>query len=217
VVTVTPTSTQLIAVTLALASTVLHVRAKYRGPRWLVYVCKPLTVALLLAIAALGAGTESRYRAAVVIGLACSLLGDVLLMLPRDRFAAGLASFLAAHLAYLVAFTADVPAGGVPWVGIVYAVGAGSVLRVLWPRLGKLRLPVALYVGVIVLMAWQAAARGWTLATPAAIAAGVGALLFAVSDTLLALNRFHRPFTSGPGLVTVTYVAGQLLIALSVG
>lgn len=40
----------------------------------------------------------------ILLGLCLSLAGDVLLMLPSDRFIQGLAAFLVAHLCYNVGF-----------------------------------------------------------------------------------------------------------------
>src|SRR5512147_2406717 len=98
------TSTILLATAVACA---LHLRAAYRGPRWQVYLFKPLTTTLLFGLAAaLPPAHGSAYRLAILVGLVFSLAGDVFLMLPRDRFLAGLASFLAAHLAYIAAFGA---------------------------------------------------------------------------------------------------------------
>ncbi len=72
---------------------------------WLHYACKPLATVLILWLA-LGAAApgSSRYRWLVGAGLAASLAGDVFLMLPGDWFVFGLASFLLAHLCYVVAF-----------------------------------------------------------------------------------------------------------------
>src|SRR5213080_3500470 len=84
----------------AAVSLLFHLRAEYRGPQRQVFVFK------LLAIAAFAPHT--RYDTAILIGLVFSLAGDVFLMLPRARFVAGLTSFLAAHIAYLFAFAADV-------------------------------------------------------------------------------------------------------------
>ena len=68
---------------------------EYRGPRALVYVAKPLATLAILALAALAAPqAEPGVARWILLGLAFSLAGDVLLMLPSDRFAAGLASFL---------------------------------------------------------------------------------------------------------------------------
>lgn len=209
----------LVAATLAAAaSAVGHVRAEYRGPRWTVYLCKPLTTTILLALALAAPGpAEPRYRWAVAAGLALSLLGDVFLMLPQDRFVAGLASFLLAHIAYLAAFTTRVPLGAAPLLLLPYALAAGMVLRLLWPRLGALRFPVTLYVAVIVLMAWQAAARFWTLHSVAALLAATGATFFVISDSVLAINKFHTPFKPAQAVIMGTYVVAQWLIALSVG
>ena len=203
---------------LAGVSAALHIRAEYRGPRWQVYLCKPLTTTILLALA-LGAHGPAgvRYQLAIAAGLALSLAGDVFLMLPDDRFVAGLASFLAAHVAYLVAFTTGVTLGTAPLLLAPFAVVGTAVLGFLWPSLGRLRAPVGVYVIVIIAMAGQASVRAWTLHTTSSLLAATGAALFVVSDTILAVNRFRAPFRRAQALIMGTYVTAQWLIALSVG
>ena len=201
----------------ALVSAALHIPAEYGGPRWRVYVFKPLTTTLILAIACLpAAGVEARYQWAIVGGLLFSLAGDVFLMLPHDRFIAGLIAFLLAHVAYIVAFTTGAPLGTTPWLLLPVAVVAAVILRVLWPGLGRLKLPVTVYVIVIVVMTWTAAARAVVLPSTATTIAAAGAVLFLASDAILALNRFGKPFRAGRALNLATYFAGQWLIALSV-
>jgi uncharacterized membrane protein YhhN len=198
-------------------SAALAVRAEYRGPRWQVYLFKPLTTALLLALAlATPPYGAARYQLAVAIGLALSLVGDVFLMLPGDRFMPGLSSFLLAHFAYLVAFTTDVQLAAAPVLFAPFAVFGLAILALLWRRLGRLQVPVALYVLVIVSMAGQAAGRAWLLRNPAAALAASGAVLFVASDTLLSLNRFRRPFPSAQALILGSYFLAQWLIAASV-
>src|SRR5436305_1205305 len=132
------------------------------------------------------------YRWLVFAGLLCSLGGDVWLLFPRG-FVAGLASFLLAHLLYIAAF-----APGTPWNASAWALLAPFglvslvVLRHLWPHLGRERAPVAAYVSVIAVMGWRAAVR--VTAAPAASGglALAGALLFMLSDGLLATDRFAR-------------------------
>ena len=202
----------------AALSVALQLRAEYRGPRWQVYLCKPSTTALLLLLAVLSTTAHgARYQQAVVIGLACSLAGDVLLMLPRDRFVAGLASFLLAHVAYIVALSAGVPIGTAPALLVPLAAMAALLLWLLWPGLGKLRLPVLLYSATILLMVWQAWGWHWAFDTPGSRLAALGATLFMASDAVLALNRFRRPFPGAQAVIMLTYVAAQALIALSVG
>jgi len=197
-------------------SGVLAIVGEERGWRPMVYVFKPLTTVLILVVAASGGGPPARFQALVVAGLAAALAGDVLLMLPRDRFVAGLVSFLVAHLLYAAAF-AGVPTGAAPWVVLAGLVAFGvGVLRALWPGLGALRGPVVGYVAVILAMAWMATARGLRVPGPGTAAAAAGALLFVLSDTLLAVDRFRAPFRGSRALVLTTYYAAQLLIALSV-
>ena len=84
---------------LAILSAALHIRAEHYGPRYHVYLFKPLTMAFILLMAVRAGWPDlSRYKVAILAGLVCSLAGDVFLMLPSDRFIAGLVSFLLAHL-----------------------------------------------------------------------------------------------------------------------
>ncbi len=206
------------AVAAAALTAALHVRAEYRGPRWQVYLFKPLTTSLLILAAAHQASAHGpRYQAAVVAGLTLSLGGDVSLMLPGDRFVPGLGSFLLAHLAYVVAFSSGMPLGTNPLLLLPLLAGGVLLIRVLWHGLGRFRLPVLLYASVIVLMVWQAWARGWEFGSPGAALAAAGAALFLASDSLLALNRFRAPFARAQAAIMATYVAAQALIALSVG
>jgi uncharacterized membrane protein YhhN len=183
----------------------------------MVYAAKPLTTILILALALVHAAPVSHaYRLAVAVGLVCSLAGDVFLMLPRDRFLQGVASFLLAHVAYLVAFTRDAAFGAVPWLlGPCLLFGA-VMLALLWPRLGPMKAPVVVYLLVILAMLWQALGRGVALGTTSAMLASNGALLFVVSDAALALDRFRKPYRAAQAVILPTYYAAQLLIAWSV-
>lgn len=199
-------------------SALLHVRAEYAGPRWQVYLFKPLTTLLVLLLAISLAGSQgARYQIAVIIGLGCSLIGDVLLMLPRDRFVAGLASFLAAHLAYIAAFQTGIPMASSPALVLPLLVATAVLLRLLWRGLGTMRTPVLLYAFAILVMVWRAWARTQAMPGTSALLAAVGATLFMVSDSILALNRFRASFRPAQAIIMGTYVAAQLLIALSIG
>jgi uncharacterized membrane protein YhhN len=196
----------------------LTIRAEYRGPRWLVYLCKPLATTLILVLA-LATGDDDRgYTALIVIGLAWSLAGDIFLMLPGDRFILGLVSFLIAHLAYIAAFVraADRPLTGTSILPLIPLLAYGFVVfAILRPHLGPLLVPVLAYMLVILAMGWRAIEYARQEPTAGPLAAALGALLFVVSDSALALNRFARPFRAAQALVLGTYFAAQWLIALS--
>ena len=90
---------------LALISAILHIRAESVGPKRNVYLFKPLTMICIILIALVAESrVSSFYKYMIVAGLVCSLVGDIFLMLPSDRFVPGLLSFLVAHLFYIAAF-----------------------------------------------------------------------------------------------------------------
>ena len=193
---------------------VLNWLAVARQTKALEYVAKPGTLAALIGVAVALDPIDSDIRVWFVAALVLSLLGDVFLMLPADRFVAGLASFLLAHVAYTVGFnlhagtaTAFVVASLI--VSAVAVVLAVPILRGL--RAGghqALAGPVIAYMVVISAMLVSALATGniWAI---------VGATLFFTSDALIAWNRFVRPLSFAPVAIMVTYHLGQAGLVLS--
>ena len=179
--------------------------------RWLWLAFKPLPV-LGLGVWVLGA-PRSAYRNRVAAGLMLSLVGDVLI---EASFVAGLAAFLLAHVAYIAAFLADTKRPRLLRALPIAAYGAGMT-AFLWPRLGGMRAPVAIYVIAICTMVWRAAARVGHAGAPrrGEWAGLAGAVLFALSDTLIALDRFHAPIAGVRVPIILLYWAGQLGIAAS--
>jgi uncharacterized membrane protein YhhN len=173
--------------------------------KWI--LAKPLPVLCLAAWVASGAHTPAAWL--VAAGLALSAVADVVI---ESSFLAGLGVFLVAHLVYIGAFTARTQQPRLLLTLPFVAWGVVVVAR-LWPGLGPLRAPVILYSLAICVMMWRAAA---TVGLPGGWTALAGALVFAASDTILALDRFHRPLPHARVLVMATYWAGQVLIAASV-
>lgn len=181
--------------------------------RWR-YLFKPGTMVAIILLAATGQGDGGIYSRLVVAGLILSVMGDIFLVLPSDRFVLGLGSFLMAHLVYIYAFAGPLDVGV---KGLGFAVALGLVAGLIYRRLhagvveqgGKgLVAPVLLYMLVIATMVWRALLTGDPL-----IAAG--ALLFFASDGILAWNRFVHPHRLADLGVMTTYFAAQYLIALS--
>jgi alkenylglycerophosphocholine/alkenylglycerophosphoethanolamine hydrolase len=174
-------------------------------------VSKPVP-ALALAWIAFRAGSDLRPRA-IAGGLLLSALGDVLLEL-RGLFVAGLSAFLLAHLAYTAAFLSDERrlrlARALP-----FALWLGTGAALFWSGVGPLAVPVAVYMTAIGAMMWRAAARVDPDRT-GALTGLAGAMLFGLSDTLLALDRFRAPIGGVRYAIILLYWAGQAGIALSV-
>jgi uncharacterized membrane protein YhhN len=182
-----------------------------------IYVTKPLATAFLVAVALAASPPIHRiYKTLVAAGLTFSLAGDILLMLPGDRFVFGLASFLVAHLCYTAAFLHARGGGFAPRYAAPFAVFGAGMLAYLWPSLAILKIPVACYVLVINAMAWQAWATWGATRRRGALMAALGACVFLASDSLLALDRFHEHFAGARVGVMATYYIAQWLIASSV-
>jgi uncharacterized membrane protein YhhN len=173
-------------------------------------------VLLMVAALLIDPGGATATRVFFLAALTLSLAGDVLLMLERERFVAGLASFLLAHVAYI---TGLMLAPSFHWNGLAlgYAVVIIPAFMV-GPRIARavrgsepgLLGPVLAYIAVIsTMVAFAIATRN-----PLAIA---GAGLFYLSDAVLAWNKFVTPVRSGPLAVIISYHLGQGLLVLSLG
>lgn len=184
------------------------------------YPALPLAVAVAAAVVYLGlvaVGKRGRVRIIKVVpAVALAVvnpplapvllawgLGDALL-LDKDRFFLhGLGAFLIGHVLYIGSFA---PNSGVslPALGVGLML-AGTMMALLWGALKpKLKLPVALYAIALAGVLGVAAPAGHAL----------GAILFLVSDTILAWNRFRSPLPRGDLLVMVTYYGAVFAIAL---
>jgi uncharacterized membrane protein YhhN len=202
-------------------SVVFLIRAELRADRRAIRFWKPLSTLLVILVAAfswLSPAVHGTYSLWILLGLLCSLAGDVALIFSSERmFKLGLFAFLLAHVAYSIAFTlvsgfhpADLVSG---FLLLVFGVW---FYRFLAPGLGSNRVPVLLYMVVICVMVNRAVSTlfssyfGWAQS----LIIAVGAFAFWISDIMLGLNRFGKPF-SWNRTSLVFYYGGQALIALS--
>lgn len=163
--------------------------------------------AVALAIAA--ARTPTPLARTVAVGLGLSAVGDALLERP-DLFVPGLAAFLCAHVAYVVAFVRDdrTPAWG--WAAPAYLWGIVAFVA-LRAGLGDLAVPVVVYMAVINTMMWRAIARRHR---PGGLVVAIGAVVFATSDTLIAVGKFGGVRLPGHDLaIMLTYWGAQACLA----
>jgi uncharacterized membrane protein YhhN len=199
-----------------LISATLTILAMYQGRHLTLYLFKPLTIVLITLIALQSRyPTSSFYKQAIIAGLVFSLIGDIFLMLPSDRFIPGLVSFLAAHIFYIAAFMRESGRALSAWELIPFLIYGILMLRLLWAQLKQMRAPVVLYMIAILMMGWVAASRWMLTGQAGSQQAFVGAILFIASDSVLALERFRGRFRSAQLIILSTYFTAQWLIALS--
>lgn len=186
----------------ALAFIALLPLAPYPGDVALKVV--PILCLLAAVLRAGRSGRQLRIAAALVF---CGI-GDATLEL--GLFTTGLAAFLVGHLFYLSVFCRrpklDPPRLVALAVLAVY--GAALVLQ-LQPHLGEMALPVYLYMLVIMCMAAAAiAGRGNHLLV------ALGAVLFVLSDSLIAWNRFAEPIPGVRYWIMALYYGAQYLLTV---
>lgn len=190
---------------IALSGGAFYLYALSAGSTWLALAAKPVPLAILLLW--LLDAPATAYRRRIMLGLGLSILGDLALAWPGDLFTAGLAAFLCAHLAYLWAYQARTRQPAIGALLLAALCGGGLFTLLAWHGLGALLVPVALYALTISAMLWRALACGGL--------AGIGALSFVFSDSLIGIDRFVSPFAAAPYLIILFYWLGQWAIAAS--
>jgi uncharacterized membrane protein YhhN len=162
------------------------------------------------------------FEIATLIGLVLGALGDIAL-LSEHGFLAGLGSFLLGHLAYVVAVGTYLPprtwlAAAGPYAALPAVVGLGA-LAYLWPKLGKLRVPVIFYVLVIIAMVISAIALVRSdildMHHDRRELFAAGAVLFFISDLSVARDKFVAPGFANRVWGLPVYYGAQVLIAWS--
>jgi len=165
---------------------------------------------LVLLFFALAMSAYFRGKILLLVAIFFSGVGDVVLDLGFEgSFIAGLAAFLIAHLWYIALFWLDVEKSRFKFAQTALAIAYPMAMAVfLWPHLGELKIPVAVYIVVIATMLVFAINRGTTRKTVL-----VGAIFFVVSDSILALNKFYYPHPAAHAAIMATYYLAQYLIA----
>ena len=202
---------------LLMAAAALTILSSVMGLMSLHFVCKPLTMLIAMGLVYLRASQVralERFDLLLMAALAASMAGDVFLMLPGGYFIPGLASFLVAHLFYIALFRQGIPRfPNRPALLLALAVGAAMYAWV-WDGLTDpvLKVAVAAYVSVISLMVAQAVGRATVLRDAGSRAVALGACVFMLSDSLIAINRFVQPLPLVSLWVLTTYYAAQFLM-----
>ena len=165
----------------------------------------PLLILIyFVSLKQLGSSTTLRLNRTFVTGLFLSFLGDFFLLFDWG-FLPGLGSFLTAHMFYIFTFKKlkQLKISELWFFGV--SIYVATLLVYLFPALNEMKMPVVLYaivIGVMFLNALKTKNRLLIL----------GAFLFVISDTLLAVNLFVNSDKILSVLVMITYVFAQLFL-----
>lgn len=177
-------------------------------PEELKLVFKVIPIALIMSLVA--QFPASTYKKRILMGLACCMIGDVAIR----WFVVGLSAFLIGHIFYISAFVGrrrDSRATLSSTIALMaYTLWLGHrLLASISESSPALMAPVLLYIGTIAIMCWMAILTRQSRAI-------LGAILFVISDSILAWNQFITPLPFSESLIMITYYSGQFFIANSV-
>ena len=214
-----------ILMVLALVFAALEALALWKYWHRLEYIVKPAVMVVLFIWLLTSVGMNG----ALIwfgLGILFSLLGDVLLMISLDRmFLPGLVAFLLAHIAYVIGFNIPLPLFSAWSLIFAFMVGLGGtrIIRRIVDSLAssgnaRMRTPILIYSLVISLMLLSAMMKltDITWGASASALVSLGALLFYLSDIILAWNKFVAPIQHGRIYNIGLYHLGQITLIAGV-
>lgn len=191
---------------------VLHLICIAIGAQAATHVTKVVLIPLLFV--AVGAMSRSLHVQALpwlLVGLVFAWLGDVALI-PDGQlwFVAGMLFFLIMQLCYIRGYFLLGAASGLRrrrWALVVFPLFWLVANVVLWPSLGDLRIPIAIYSIALVTMAMVGVGAGPLF--------GIGGTIFMLSDLMIGVGAAFGSSTLLSFLIMLTYIVAQLLIVVA--
>jgi uncharacterized membrane protein YhhN len=199
----------------------LIIKNKENKNRMLIrYITKPLLMPLLACFYIFDNLSLDWW---VILGIAGGFIGDVCLMIPDPNktkrfFKFGLISFLLGHIFYIIALFLMIDFSNYEFWSISLTIPYIAIGVIVYPRLikhtGKMKIPVIVYLIVIILMGVSTTFL-WGSSEPiGVILLMMGALVFIISDTINAFNKFVKEIPYERLYTMTTYLLGQFLLIL---
>jgi uncharacterized membrane protein YhhN len=199
---------------------IFHIISSYRFPGLPAYILKTLIIPVLAVI--LITNIRQNWNSTHILIFAAlffSWAGDVLLQTKAHHasmFIPGLIAFFLAHIMYMTVFFStpgeSMKHGSVVWQLLPLILYGTILVLILYNDLGSMKVPVILYAIVILTMVFAAITRYGKVELQSYLLVLAGAILFVISDSALAINKFSHPFNSSGLVVMSTYVVAQFMI-----
>lgn len=173
---------------------------------------KPLIIPSLIAFYLSVSGRKNRF---FLLALFFSFMGDVLLLDKSNLFLYGIAAFLMTQLLYIFIFSKGLKKSD--WSLKVKAFAPFMIFYIvliwfLYPGLGSFLVPVLVYGFAISVFGVVSLLNFLTGKKPLTNYLLSGAILFIISDSMIALNKFHAERSYYGVLIMITYISAQYLI-----
>lgn len=208
-------------VSLFLISALFQITGEFLNNEVLIFIFKPLLMPFLL-LWYLCNTKKHRTRISIVIALVFSLLGDIFLLFVAQNeifFLLGLGAFLIAQFSYIFTFNKDSKKGKLPKhftlkAASIFTLYIGILFLNIHHNLNEFLIPVVVYATVVGLMGVTATFRYKSVSKISFNQVLLGAALFIISDTFIALNKFlyagQLAFASV--IIMSFYIIGQYFI-----
>ena len=183
-------------------------------------VVKALIIPVLISLALVNLSPlKNRLQKLMVAGLFFSWAGDVFMELSNtngNMFIPGLLCFLLAHIMYLTVFFFTPGKNCILfnrfYLVIPVLIYGIALVTCLYTDLKEMRLPVILYAFVILAMLTGSINRMEKVNKKSYYLVLAGAILFVISDSVIAINKFGHRFEASGIIIMSTYVVAQYFI-----
>jgi uncharacterized membrane protein YhhN len=185
------------------------------------YFVKPL-IMIWVAVYFMRNKKKSVFTVPVLIAFFFSWLGDNLLMLSEKNelfFFAGVGAFFCAQLTYIFVYTKfgeNREKGYLQknlWISLFFMAYVAAMLVLLFPHMeGMMKAIIAVYALSLMGMSMMALNRSGRVGTLSFKLVFVGSLLFLLSDSMIAFDKFHSEIPLAGFLIMTSYIAAQYLI-----
>lgn len=199
----------------------ISIYGKYKNKKLHMYVksIPVLGLAVLLLVNLLLTKDNYTFNILIITGLCAGFIGDFFLSFDTKYFIQGLGSFLIGHVLYAAAFIIYADLAFYPVVTGILLFISLAYLVIFFKTLKSemaLAIRVAIFLYVILLNLMVLSAFNMDRLPGNFPLILIGALLFLVSDAVLAINLFHKKIGPGHVIILSTYYGAQLLITLGV-
>lgn len=176
-------------------------------------ISKPLIIPSLLLWYLASSGSINQW---FVVALIFSFIGDVLLLDKANLFLFGIGAFLITQVLYIFIFSSKLPKSKMitkvqaAFPFLLFFIG---LIKFLEPGLGDFLIPVVVYGLAISIFGMVSLLNFLINNDTLHLKLLIGATLFIISDSMIALNKFDQEREFFPVAIMITYIVAQYLIA----
>jgi uncharacterized membrane protein YhhN len=200
---------------------IIELTGRLVGNIQLEYFVKPL-IMIWVAVYFMLFKKKSTFTFPVLIAFFFSWVGDNFLMFSEKNelfFFAGVGGFFCAQVTYIYLFSKYREREGQGylqrhlWISLFFMAYVAGMLLLLFPGLeGMMKPIITIYALSLMGMSMVALNRSGRVGVTSFKLVFMGSLLFLLSDSMIAFNKFHSAIPLAGFLIMVTYIAAQYMI-----